>query len=166
MKQESLLRLFKEKTFGDSMTGKESDDKIKMITKLLEIGGTMLANHHDCGAPMFRYQGKVVCPVCDFQEKKQEQQHQQKHQPEELEKLKKAEKQQIGQSQQNMGSPGISGVSGSSSQPLLQISNIIANKIRNLTASLETETELGRIKDKMECIERGVRILKLLRDTD
>jgi UPF0148 protein len=144
MKQESLLRLFKEKTFGDSMTGKESDDKIQMITKLLEKGGTMLATHHDCGAPMFRYQGKVVCPVCDFQEKKHEQQ-------------------QTGQSQQNKRSTGIS---GSSSQPVLQISNIIANKIRNLTASLETETELGRIKDKMECIERGVRILKLLREND
>ncbi|MCZ7401712.1 MAG: hypothetical protein O8C61_05775 [Candidatus Methanoperedens sp.] len=147
------------------MTGKESDDKIKMITKLLEKGGTMLATHHDCGAPMFRYQGKVVCPVCDFQEKKQEQQ--QKQQPEELEKqIKNGEKQHIGQSQQNMGSPGISGVSGSISQTVLPISNIIANKIRNLTASLETETELGRVKDKMECIERGVRILKLLREID
>jgi UPF0148 protein len=134
------------------MTGKESDDKVQMITKLLEKGGTMLATHHDCGAPMFRYQGKVVCPVCDFQEKKQDQQNQQK--------------QQFGQGQQNMRSLGISGVSESSSPPVLSISNIIANKIRNLTASLETETELGRIKDKMECIERGVRILKLLREMD
>lgn len=140
------------------MTGNE--DKVKMITKLLEKGGTMLANHHDCGAPMFRYQGKVICPVCDFQEKKQEQQPQQ----EESDKRgKKIEGQQTGQSQQNRAPPGIS---GSSSQPALQISNIIANKIRNLTASLETETELGRIKDKMECIERGVRILKLLREID
>jgi UPF0148 protein len=143
------------------MTG--NDDKVKMITKLLEKGGTMLANHHDCGAPMFRYQGKVVCPVCDFQEKKQEQQQQ----PEELEKRrKKNDEQQISQGQQNNRSFGTSGISGSSPQPVLQISNIIANKIRNLTASLETETELGRIKDKMECIERGVRILKLLRDMD
>jgi len=144
------------------MTGKESDDKIQMITKLLEKGGTMLATHHDCGAPMFRYQGKVICPVCEFQERKQEQQQEQQHQ----------QKQQIGQGQQKMGSPGNSGVSGvsevsgSSSKPVLQISNIIANKIRNLTASLETETELGRIRDKMECIERGVRILKLLREIE
>jgi UPF0148 protein len=136
-----------------------------MITKLLEKGGTMLANHHDCGAPMFRYQGKVVCPVCDFQERKQE--HQQQQQQEELEKRrKKDDEQQIAQGQQNNRSSGTSGISGSSPQPVLQISNIIANKIRNLTASLETETELGRIKDKMECIERGVRILKLLREMD
>jgi len=147
------------------MTGNE--DKVKMITKLLEKGGTMLANHHDCGAPMFRYQGKVVCPVCDFSEKKQEQQHQQKQQPEELEKQrKKNDEQQIAQSQKNNVSFGNSGIAGSSSQPVLTISNIIANKIRNLTVSLETETELGRIKDNMECIERGVRILKLLREMD
>ena len=134
------------------MTGNE--DKVKMITKLLEKGGTMLANHHDCGAPMFRYQGKVICPVCDFQEKKQEQQHQQKQQPEELEKQrKKNDEQQIAQSQKNNVSFGNSGIAGSSSQPVLTISNIIANKIRNLTVSLETETELGRIKDNMECIE-------------
>ena len=137
------------------MTGKESDDKIQMITKLLEKGGTMLATHHDCGAPMFRYQGKVVCPVCDSQEKKQ---------PEDIEKQRnKIDEKQIRQGQQNSGAPGIS---GSSSKHVLQISNIIANKIRNLTASLETETELGRTKDKMECIERGVRILKLLREID
>jgi UPF0148 protein len=142
-KLEPLLRLLLEKTFGVIMTGKESDEKIQMITKLLEKGGTMLATHHDCGAPMFRYQGKVVCPVCDFQEKKREQQNQEDQQSKET-SVKK----------------------GNSSGQVLQISNIIASKIRNLTASLESETELGRIKDKMECIERGVRILKLLREID
>lgn len=150
------------------MTGNE--DKVKMITKLLEKGGTMLANHHDCGAPMFRYQGKVVCPVCDFQERKPEQQQEQQEQQQQQEELekrrKKNDEQQIAQRQQNNGPSGNSGISGSSPQPVLQISNIIANKIRNLTESLETETELVRIKDKMECIERGVRILKLLREMD
>ncbi len=32
------------------------------------MGGTMLAAHHDCGAPLFRYKGEVVCPVCSFEE--------------------------------------------------------------------------------------------------
>src|SRR3972149_447985 len=43
------------------------DENLKMqkITNLLEKGGTMLAQSHDCGAPMFRFQGKVLCPVCD-----------------------------------------------------------------------------------------------------
>jgi len=46
----------------------EEEDAIKRITRLLEMGGTMLANHHDCGAPLFRYRGEVVCPVCSFEE--------------------------------------------------------------------------------------------------
>ncbi|WMW21482.1 Sjogren's syndrome/scleroderma autoantigen 1 family protein [Methanolobus mangrovi] len=42
------------------------DDNIQKISKMLEIGGTMLAQHCDnCGAPLFRYQGRVLCPVCD-----------------------------------------------------------------------------------------------------
>lgn len=32
------------------------------------MGGTMLATHHDCGAPLFRYKGEVICPVCSFEE--------------------------------------------------------------------------------------------------
>lgn len=46
----------------------EEEEAIKRITKLLEMGGTMLATHHDCGAPLFRYKGEVVCPVCSFEE--------------------------------------------------------------------------------------------------
>ncbi|WP_445475211.1 Sjogren's syndrome/scleroderma autoantigen 1 family protein [Methanococcoides methylutens] len=43
----------------------DSDDKIKQISRLLELGGTMLAQHCTiCGAPMFRYHGEVLCPLC------------------------------------------------------------------------------------------------------
>lgn len=37
---------------------------MKRITELLEKGCTMLASHHDCGAPLFRCKGDIVCPVC------------------------------------------------------------------------------------------------------
>lgn len=42
----------------------DEEEAIKRITKLLERGCTMLAAHHDCGAPLFRCEGEVVCPVC------------------------------------------------------------------------------------------------------
>lgn len=42
------------------------DDNIKKISQMLEIGGTMLARHcTECGSPLFRYQGRVLCPVCE-----------------------------------------------------------------------------------------------------
>lgn len=44
----------------------DEDEILSKITRLLERGCTMLASHHDCGAPLFRCQGKIVCPVCSF----------------------------------------------------------------------------------------------------
>jgi UPF0148 protein len=40
------------------------EEKLKRITRLLEKGCTMLAAHHDCGAPLFRCRGKILCPIC------------------------------------------------------------------------------------------------------
>jgi UPF0148 protein len=45
----------------------DEDEAIRRITKLLEQGCTMLAAHHDCGAPLFRCEGEVICPVCSFE---------------------------------------------------------------------------------------------------
>lgn len=45
----------------------DEEEAIMRITKLLEQGCTMLASHHDCGAPLFRCKGEVVCPVCTFE---------------------------------------------------------------------------------------------------
>jgi UPF0148 protein len=42
----------------------DEEEKLKRITRLLEKGCTMLANHHDCGAPLFRCKGAIVCPIC------------------------------------------------------------------------------------------------------
>ena len=42
-------------------------DEIDAMSRLLELGGTMLAEHcRRCGAPLFRYRGNVGCPICDF----------------------------------------------------------------------------------------------------
>ncbi|MDQ1251203.1 MAG: hypothetical protein QG646_272 [Euryarchaeota archaeon] len=51
----------------------EKDKKVKRIARFLELGGTMLAEHCKvCGAPRFRYQGKVICPICDVKEEGEE----------------------------------------------------------------------------------------------
>jgi UPF0148 protein len=132
------------------MSGKEMIDdknqKIQKITTLLERGGTMLANHHECGAPMFRYQGKTVCPVCDFQERpeiKELKIEEYKKEPE-IKKEIKTQKPRIYDTQ--------------------MISRIITGKILDIAAGLEAETDLQRVKDKLECIEQGIKILKLLQD--
>jgi UPF0148 protein len=47
----------------------KEDIKLDKIGKLLELGGTMLANHCECGVPLFRYHGNVICPICDSNSK-------------------------------------------------------------------------------------------------
>jgi UPF0148 protein len=141
--------LLYEKTFGDTMVGKDSDDKIQRITRLLEKGGTMLATHHECGAPMFRYQGKIICPVCDFQEEKAGKEQ-------ETGKVEELERRRIEEPGRAATLPA---------DPYA-VNNIITNKIRNIAISLENETDLGRVREKMECIEQGLKILKLMREKD
>jgi len=42
-----------------------TDENVKKISRFLESGGTMLANHCDkCGAPLFRFKGEIICPLC------------------------------------------------------------------------------------------------------
>lgn len=105
----------------------------------------MLASSHECGAPMFRYQGKVICPVCDTG-------------PEE-------EKKAAGQPSASGKPPQVQKDTirvTSSRGDNAQIAEMTRNKIREIAGGLENETDLHRIKEKMECIELGIRILKLL----
>lgn len=118
--------------------------KIRKITNLLEKGGTMLASHHECGAPQFRYQGKVVCPVCDF--------------PEEIKGGKEVTKTQVPEAK--AVKPDVRAPEGD----YQAIGRIVMNKTLEFASSLEAETDLQRAKDKMECIELGIKILKMLKE--
>ncbi|MDO9098128.1 MAG: Sjogren's syndrome/scleroderma autoantigen 1 family protein [Candidatus Methanoperedens sp.] len=144
------------------MSGKETDDKIQKITRLLEKGGTMLATHHECGAPMFRFQGKTVCPVCDFQEKQESKKQEMKGGQEERKDLKKEQEPQDPlMKTQKPQKPEISASQISCAQ---EISSVITSKIRDIAGTLETETDISRVREKMDCIEQGIRILQSLKD--
>ena len=130
------------------MTEMDENRKLQMITRLLEKGGTMLANHHECGAPMFRYQGKVLCPVCDSREGI----------PEKRPEIKTDQVSNTSKRQEE----NISGQSHPGQPAFNQLDLVLRNKIQSIAQGLENETDLARVKEKMECIELGIRILKLL----
>lgn len=121
------------------------NEKIRKITTLLEKGGTMLASHHECGAPQFRYQGKVVCPVCDF--------------PEEIKGEKEVKKGHVPEAK--AVKPEAKAAPEGDYQT---IGRIVMSKTLEIASSLEAETDLQRVRDKMECIESGIKILKMLRE--
>ncbi len=61
-----MVWLFYLNVCGIQVMNMDEDEVLKKVTKLLEEGCTMLATHHDCGAPLFRSKGEIVCPVCSF----------------------------------------------------------------------------------------------------
>jgi len=139
----------------------EKDNKIEKISKLLEQGGTMLAQHCKCGAPLFRYHGNVICPVCNshlnisknsnenIDEKKIE-----KNFKKEIERKNNILNIPSDQSSTFRSSP-------TSITPETQefISKAIINKITQLCSDLDCETDLNRIKKQLETIGSGIKVL-------
>jgi len=126
------------------MSNIDENSKMQKITRLLEKGGTMLAASHECGAPMFRYKGKVMCPVCDTGTEEGK-----KAGGEPAASAPRVKKESVPETPSRMGDNA-------------QIAEMTRKKIQEIAGSLENETDLHRIKEKMECVELGIRILKLL----
>ncbi len=115
-------------------------DEIDVMSRMLELGGTMLAETCErCGAPMFRYQGKVGCPTCDFK----------RMQDQGAEKTGKIRETQGG----SRTGEEIAGIS---------LRDVVSDKTSEIAADMQKETDLGRIRDQMDCIERGIRIMGML----
>ncbi|MCX9013243.1 MAG: autoantigen p27 domain-containing protein [Candidatus Methanoperedens sp.] len=180
------------------MSGIDENQKIQKITDLLVKGGTMLANHHDCGAPMFRYKGKIICPVCDIggentgstgmpgkvntglpakdeaakdeaakDEAAKDEAAKDEAAKDEAAANIRAEQEIVGKKSPPSGGVGPDEKIQSrtaSTQSYMEIENQVRNKVHILAKTLEDETDLQRLRDKMECIELGIRILKTLKN--
>ncbi len=115
-------------------------DEIDVMSRMLERGGTMLAETCErCGAPMFRYHGKIGCPTCDFKMLQD-------------------------------GGAKTTGVTGKTPEEMgvgeeiagISLRDVVSDKIAKIAADMQKETDLVRIRDQMDCIERGIRIMGLL----
>ncbi len=42
------------------------------------------------------------------------------------------------------------------------LGKIISDKVAGIAADMQGETDLGRVRDQMDCIERGIKILGML----
>jgi UPF0148 protein len=102
----------------------------------------MLAEHcRRCGAPMFRYQGNVGCPICDF-------------------KMVDPGKGEVSEEREDKGEKSKS--RGGMKEGASPLGKIISDKVAEIAADMQSETDLGRVRDQMDCIERGIKILGLL----
>jgi UPF0148 protein len=134
----------------------DEDEVLSKITRLLEQGCTMLATHHDCGAPLFRCQGEVVCPVCSFAD---EPNLPAKVQPSGLSGEKLEESSNLGRAhlQENVkqGDEELSVAIGNLRATLLA-------RLRELTAAVQDEHDLHMLKRQLDCLEGLLRTLRSL----
>jgi len=156
------------------LANNEEDIKLEKISKFLEQGGTMLAQHCECGVPLFRFKGKVICPICDSNSNKGEKKQK------EIEISKEST---IEESPSQISTPSVNEIPGTSSTtPDIQfnastgikpdemspetsefIKKNLINKIVQLSLDLQRETDLSRIKQQIEAIESGTKALDNLK---
>jgi UPF0148 protein len=123
------------------------DRELEQISKLLERGGKMLADPCEtCHSPLFKFEGKVTCPVCSYRAKQTP--------VTETERAAVVET----QSPQAAQSPR--------ARQSLLLDEAMAEFVSNLAVKMSTETDLARIQVQLECIERGLRIIQLARGID
>lgn len=154
----------------------EEDIKLEKISKFLEQGGTMLAQHCNCGAPLFRFKGDVICPICDSNSEKEKQK-----------KIEIPKESTIEQTSSKIPTssvndiPTTSAMTSPTTPPLTPdiqsnisigipnevmsketsdfIKKSLVNKIVQLSLDLQRETDLSRTKQQIEAIESGTKAL-------
>lgn len=171
----------------------DEEEAIKRIARLLEMGGTMLASHHECGAPLFRYKGEVVCPVCSFEEegKPQVTSQAERFAVESREGASKRSGQisatedegghaagveERGRKEDtNIKNRGLEVAHGESStrrgeledereRAMEEMEAAILMKMREIFEKMRDETDLGRLKSQLEYIKEALEVLESLRD--
>ncbi len=136
----------------------EEDEVLERITKLLEKGCTMLATHHECGAPLFRCQGEVVCPVCSFGRDRAEPTGVSSHSTNSVDNKPSG-------LQSSAAEDGVFQDLAAKSDLEPKIANLrgpILRKARAIAEAMEVEQDLEKVKRQIDCIEALLRILASL----
>lgn len=144
------------------------DKDLEKVTKMLERGGTMLAKHCECGAPLFKYQGKVVCPVCDAkrQEQAQQQAQEQTHLAVPVETKPAIQPQPsmqaVNEDRVSLPEHRMTVISGGERLNDEALEAAIIAKVNEIAARLATEEYPNKIQMYLDILERSLRVLKEL----
>ncbi len=138
------------------------DEQVRKISKLLELGGTMLAEHCNiCGSPMFRYHGNVICPVCNTREEGQPAQVPATPSVVSTPEPRPEPSQPASQPVfKRTGAPETIVSSGA----VLPLEELILKKITDIANSMQDETDPRRISEQLDIIERGLDVIEQLRN--
>lgn len=121
----------------------EDEEIISRTTKLLEQGCTMLATHHDCGAPLFRCKGEVVCPVCSFSPGKNEGKVNKDAPLGEIFRETKTDEVKLTEQ---------------------AIRRTVLDKLMELNENLKAEQDLAKLRGLLDCIEAALCVMRSLKE--
>ncbi|HYB59731.1 MAG TPA: Sjogren's syndrome/scleroderma autoantigen 1 family protein [Candidatus Acidoferrales bacterium] len=123
------------------------DRELEQISKMLERGGKMLADHCvACKSPLFKFEGKTTCPVCTYRQ------------------MQNAI--ETSESPAEVSTQAVQSTQSVRTSQRVSLDDVITELISNLATEMRTETDLTRIHTQLECIERGLRIIQLIRGID
>ncbi len=122
-----------------------SDKELEHISKALERGGKMLAQHcENCHSPLFKLQDKIVCPVCEYRKAENSA---------ELSKGGREEKTEA----------EVKKAKSTEHYKTIPIDEYVTSVIINIAEHMRVETDLSRVQIQLECIEKGLKILRMMR---
>jgi UPF0148 protein len=143
----------------------DEDEMLKRRTKLREQGCTMLASHHDCGAPLFRCKGEIICPACSPEGDK----------PSALSAKPVSDTPLIQGEMEKPGGPSKSSIQSapqasetkaSTQDQLVRAEELLRqallHRLKELTEGVESEGDLDKLSRQLDCIEGILRILSAL----
>lgn len=132
------------------------DEQVKKISKLLELGGTMLAEHcNTCSSPMFRYHGSVICPVCNTRDEVQ---------PEQIPATPTTPAPSASPESRVKSQRTSAPIAAVSSGDMLPLEELILKKITDIANLMQGETDPRRISEQLDNIERGLVVIEQLRN--
>lgn len=145
----------------------DEEELLKRMTKLLEQGCTMLANHHSCGAPLFRCKGEIICPACSLGESNvpaasvESIPEMPSVQEETAGRIAHVEGEELSPSVPQKGKAEVS--DRDELGPALGfLRRALLLRLKDLTAGVEVEGDLDKLHRQLGCIERIVNILDAL----
>ena len=150
----------------------DKEEMLQRITRMLEQGCTMLATHHSCGSPLFRCRGEIVCPVCSFAEGQRAPAPEKdqsvpsmagkiKPEGEGGEEMIRAQKATFLKPSAGVEEPGAGAVGAAQEDPnIAELRGSLLRKLKDLTAAMEGEQDLDRLRKQLDCIEGALKLLR------
>ncbi len=146
----------------------DEEEMLKRMTKLLEQGCTMLATHHDCGAPLFRCKGEIICPACSMEASSLVGGNASAAGVKAISPLEETTGREV-QAEELGAIPPISQIGKAEAPDQDELARAkgllrrtLLHRLKDLTEGMENEGDLDKLHRQLDCIERIVNILEAL----